>query len=186
MNNPLFASAPGFEQPLAVLKHCHDKIRGQLRTMRKLLLHLPVHGADEEARQAAAAVLKYFDQSAPLHHADEEENLLPMLRQTARGDDAVVLAETLPGILAEHARMDACWQRIDPELRGIAGGEACVLSEIHVAEFADLYTAHMEKEEAVIAPMAKRLFSASEMQQLGNAMRERRGIGNLPPSAGTE
>ena len=84
MNSLLPESAPGFDRPIAVLKHCHDRIRKQLATLEKLLAHLPRHGADEQARQAAAAVMKYFDQAAPLHHADEEQNLLPMLRAVAR------------------------------------------------------------------------------------------------------
>jgi pyridoxamine 5'-phosphate oxidase len=70
MTNVLPDTAPGFDQPIAVLKHCHDRIRKQLATLEKLLAHLPVHGADEQARQAAAAVLKYFDKAAPLHHED--------------------------------------------------------------------------------------------------------------------
>jgi pyridoxamine 5'-phosphate oxidase len=61
MINALPDSAPGFDQPIAVLKHCHDRIRKQLATMEKLVPHLALHGADEQARQAAAAVIKYFD-----------------------------------------------------------------------------------------------------------------------------
>ena len=58
--------APDFDQPVAVLKHCHGRIRKQLSTLEKLLTHLPLSqaetgGADEQARQAAQAVLKYFD-----------------------------------------------------------------------------------------------------------------------------
>ena len=45
---------------------------------------------------------------------------------------------------------------------------------------ADLYAAHMQKEEGAIAPMALRLFSPQQMATLGNAMRERRGIPKEP------
>jgi pyridoxamine 5'-phosphate oxidase len=34
----------------------------------------------------------------------------------------------------------------------------------------------MEKEETWIAPMAKRIFNDQQMQQLGAAMQQRRGI----------
>ena len=44
-------SAPSFDQPIAVLKHCHDRIRKQLATLDKLLPHLTAHGADEQAQQ---------------------------------------------------------------------------------------------------------------------------------------
>jgi pyridoxamine 5'-phosphate oxidase len=184
MINALPDSAPGFDQPIAVLKHCHDRIRKQLATMEKLLPHLAVHGADEQARQAAAAVIKYFDKAAHLHHDDEEQDLFPMLQATAQGDDAALLASLGPGILDEHRQMDAMWQNLHEQLKGIADGSAALLRETDVRCFADTYAAHMEREESHIAPMAKRLFSAAQMDQLGMAMQVRRGIA-APVAAGT-
>ena len=176
MNNPLFAAVPGFDQPIAVLKHCHDRIRKQIRTMQGLLAHLPQHGADAQARQAAGNVRRYFNQAAPNHHADEEQDLLPMLRTTASGEDAGILTEVLPQIMAEHIEMDAAWKRLDCQLQAIESGASADLSADDVERFAELYGGHMEKEETVIAPMAKRLFSADQMASLGNAMRVRRGV----------
>ena len=83
MPHDLPAAAPGFDQPIAVLKHCHDRIRKQLDTLQRLPAHLAAHGADEQARQAAQAIINYFEKAAHLHHADEEENLLPVLRLVA-------------------------------------------------------------------------------------------------------
>lgn len=183
MMNALPDTAPGFDQPIAVLKHCHDRIRKQLATMQKMLPHLAQHGADAEAQQAAQAVLKYFDKAAHLHHADEEENLVPMLQSVAQGEDAATLAELVPGILQDHDEMDAMWQGLHEELTAIAAGSASTLSASAVQRFSERYTNHMEREETRIAPMAKRLFSAAQMAQLGEAMQVRRGI--LPaPAAG--
>ena len=176
MNDTLPGSAPGFDQPIAVLKHCHDRIRKQLATLDKLLVHLATHGADEQARQAAGAVIKYFDTAAHLHHADEEENLIPMLQASACGEDATLLAQLAPGILDEHRRMDAMWQGLHEQLRAIADGSAALLREADVRRFADTYSAHIEREENQVAPMAKRLFSEQQMAQLGLAMQVRRGI----------
>ena len=176
MTLPLHDTAPGFDQPIAVLKHCHDRIRKQLKTLQNLPGHLSTSGADAQAQQAAAAVLKYFTQAAPNHHADEEDDLLPMLGATASGDDARLLAELTPRILAEHEHMHAGWLSLEPELRQIAGGTAATLSTAAVQAFCNAYTAHMELEETHIAPMAKRLFSAAQMALLGTAMRQRRGI----------
>lgn len=183
MTNALPDTAPGFDQPIAVLKHCHDRIRKQLATLQKLVVHLPGHGADEQARQAATAVIRYFDKAAHLHHEDEEENLIPMLRTVASGDDAALLASLVPGILEDHNKMDALWQRLHEQLRPIADGTGAVLSAADVGEFSERYTGHMEREEGHIAPMAKRLFSAMQMAQLGAAMQARRGIG-APALAG--
>jgi pyridoxamine 5'-phosphate oxidase len=176
MINALPDTAPGFDQPIAALKHCHDRIRKQLATLQKMPAHLALHGADEQARQAAQAVLKYFDQAAHLHHADEEENLMPMLQSVAQGEDAASLAHLVPGILQDHDEMDAMWQSLHEQLSSIAAGSAAVLSESAMLRFSQRYAEHMEREESQIAPMAKRLFSAAQMAQLGAAMQVRRGI----------
>jgi len=176
VTDSLFEAVPGFDQPIAVLKHCHDRIRKQLRTMHNLLTHLPEHGADVDAQQAAKAVLQYFSKAAPKHHDDEEQDLLPMLQAVAQGDDAALLRSLCPEIMREHQQMDAAWQTLNQQLQQIACGAAAQLSAADVQHFAAMYTAHMETEESHIAPMAKRLFSAREMAQLGAAMQNRRGI----------
>ena len=176
MSNSLYDTAPDFSQPIAVLKHCHDRIRKQLTTLENLLGHLPKHGADADAQKAAQAVLKYFNNAAHLHHEDEEQNLLPMLHATARDADAALLAELTPGILAGHQQMDRDWSIIKSQLEQIANGTGSALSASDVARFCDTYAAHMVVEESNIAPMATRLFSAEQMAQLGSAMQVRRGI----------
>ena len=184
MNDFLPDTAPGFDQPIAVLKHCHGRIRKQLATLERLLSHLPEHGADEAARQAAAAVMKYFEKAAHLHHEDEEQDLIPMLRAVAQGDDAATLQALAPVILQDHKDMDALWQDLHEQLASIADGSASALSAPGVQRFVQRYTSHMEREESMVAPMALRLFSPDQMRQLGDAMQRRRGIGNDNGNAG--
>jgi len=180
MPNALIDTAPDFSQPIAVLKHCHDRIRKQLTTLQNLLDHVPQHGNDPQAQQAAHSVMRYFNQAAPHHHADEEHDLLPMLHATATGEDAAVLQKLMPEILAEHQQMDSLWHSLNQQLTHIANGDAATpetqLSTQEVNQFSTIYSAHMEKEETWIAPMAKRIFNAQQMQQLGAAMQQRRGI----------
>lgn len=186
MNDFLPDTAPGFDQPIAVLKHCHGRIRKQLATLERLLSHLPEHGADEAARQAASAVLKYFEKAAHLHHDDEEQDLIPMLRAVAQGDDAATLQALVPVILQDHKDMDALWQDLHEQLTGIAGGSASALSASAVGRFVGRYTAHMEREESTLAPMALRLFSPEQTARLGQAMARRRGIDGGPGTLGIE
>ena len=183
MTSPLFDSVPGFDQPIAVLKHCHDKIRKQLTTLQNLLGHLGQNGNTPEAQQAAKAVLQYFNKAAHLHHDDEEQDLMPMLQATATGEDAALLATLVPEILADHQRMDQAWLTLRPELDAIAAGTDSQLSHDGVRDYIAAYQAHMAKEEGQLAPMAKRLFSAQQMEQLGTAMQRRRGIAPDAPEA---
>jgi pyridoxamine 5'-phosphate oxidase len=183
MTQILHDAAPDFDQPIAVLKHCHGRIRKQLATLDKLLAHLPEFGADEQARQAAAAVLTYFEKAAHLHHDDEEQDLIPMLRAVAQGDDAATLQALAPVILQDHKDMDALWQDLHEQLSAIAEGSAATLSTGAVQRFSQRYSSHMDREESTMAPMALRLFSPEQMAQLGKAMQRRRGIGT---AAGAE
>jgi len=182
MSNSLIDTAPDFSQPIAVLKHCHGRIRKQLDTLRKLLEHLPQHGADAAAQQAAKAVIKYFSNAAPLHHEDEEDDLLPMLRATASGADASLLDQLVPEILAQHQQMDADWLIINSQLEQIANGSGAALAVADVERFSGAYEAHMATEESQIAPMALRLFDAGQMARLGTAMQVRRGIAVPAPA----
>ena len=183
MTTPLFDSVPGFDQPIAVLKHCHDKIRKQLTTLQNLLGHLGQNGNTPEAQPAAKAVLQYFNKAAHLHHDDEEQDLMPMLQATATGEDAALLVTLVPEILADHQRMDQAWLSLRPELDAIAAGTGVQLSAHGVRDYVAAYQAHMAKEEGQLAPMAKRLFSAQQMEQLGTAMQRRRGIAPDAPEA---
>jgi pyridoxamine 5'-phosphate oxidase len=185
MNELLPDPAPDFDQPVAVLKHCHGRIRKQLATLEKLLAHLPEHGADQQARQAAGAVLKYFEKAAHLHHDDEEQDLIPMLRAVAQGEDAATLQALAPVILQDHKDMDAMWQDLHEQLSAIAEGSGTQLSGGTVQRFSQRYLSHMEREESTLAPMAVRLFSPQQMAQLGQAMQRRRGIAAAPAAAST-
>ncbi|MFT5645293.1 MAG: pyridoxamine 5'-phosphate oxidase, partial [Janthinobacterium sp.] len=185
MTDSPFTTAPGFDQPLAVLKHCHDKIRKQIATLQNLLDYLPQHGATPEAKQAASAVLQYFTKAAHLHHADEEQDLMPMLQACASGADAQLLSALVPEILAEHRQMDLAWNALQVQLEAIAAGSASTLSGADVARFSSAYLAHMKKEESQLAPMAMRLFDAQQMAQLGAAMQQRRNAPAQTSAPGT-
>lgn len=176
MSISLFDTAPDFNQPIAVLKHCHDKIRKQLATLEKMPSHCATHGADANAQQGAAAVLRYFDNAAKLHHQDEEQDLFPMLDATAHGVDQAALQALVPELLTEHRHMEILWEPLHAALSAIANGTANSLPATSLHEFTAMYYAHMDKEENTIAPMAKRLFDAAQMAQLGLAMQQRRGI----------
>lgn len=168
--------APGFDQPVAVLKHCHDRIRKQLATLQKLLAHLPEHGADADAQKAASAISAYFEKAAHLHHEDEEHDLIPMLQASASGADTALLDELVPALLREHEQMEAMWQRLRGPLAEIAAGRMHAIPAADAHAFAESYARHMAAEETQIAPMALRLFDAGQMERLGSAMQARRGI----------
>ena len=56
-------SAPGvgFEQPFAMLQACHERVLRTLALLARLRTHVLQHGVDDDARQAARDVQRYFD-----------------------------------------------------------------------------------------------------------------------------
>ena len=172
-------SAPtaGFEAPLEMLSACHYRIERQCATLRRLVPHLAAQGADVEARTAAAGVLRYFDTSARQHHTDEEENLFPALIESMAGSDPVCLRTLTDRLTADHRELDAHWQRVRIALERVVAGDGASLPASDVDALVGLYEQHIEREERELLPMAARLLSDDALQQIGRAMRERRGIG---------
>ena len=168
----LGAAAPGFDRPLDVLEACHGRIARQCDTLGKLLAHLPAHGADAQAQQAAGAILTYFDTAAVHHHDDEERNLFPLLEQ-AGVPGACDLVETLT---LEHDELALLWRRLRGQLQQIEAGSAAVLDERLTHRFAALNRSHLEFENTRVLPLARQVLDAAAIERLGRAMAARRGV----------
>jgi hemerythrin-like domain-containing protein len=170
------APAAGFEAPLDMLTACHQRIERQCATLLRLAAHLPEHGADAQAQQAAAAVQRYFDVAARHHHADEEDDLFPALLEAMAGSDAVCLRELNDTLTREHRELEDSWAVVRTSLADIAAGTSAHLDGAAVRSLVERYRAHIAREDAELLPMAARLLDDAALQQIGRAMRERRGI----------
>ena len=170
-------SAPGvgFEVPLEMLAACHLRVRSQCQTLQRLVPHLAAHGADRQAREAAVAVMRYFDTAARQHHEDEEIDLFPALLESMAGSDAVCLRELTAALAADHRVLESRWHALRRVLEAVAGGAAATLAADDVQAFVGLYQRHIEREEAELLPMAGRLLDDATLDRIGLAMRLRRG-----------
>lgn len=170
------APSGSFEVPLEMLSACHQRVEKQCATLRRLVGHLAQHGADAAARSAATAVVRYFDTAAKDHHADEESDLFPALIESMAGSDAVCLRELVDALSADHRQLEAHWRHVRVALQAIATGEAAPLASSDVEPLITLYERHIAREEKELLPMAARLLSDAALDEVGRAMRERRGI----------
>ena len=168
----LGAAAPGFERPLEVLEACHGRIARQCDTLDRLLAHLPTHGADAQAQQAARAVMAYFDTAAVHHHDDEERNLFPLLEE-AGAPGACDLVETLTLEHEEHALL---WRRLRGQLEAIERGASATLDAALAQRFVALNRTHLEFENTHVLPLARQVLGPAELERLGRAMAARRGV----------
>lgn len=167
----------GFEAPLEMLSACHGRIEDQCSTLRRLVEHVGACGVDEQARTAARAVIRYFETAARLHHVDEEENLFPTLLESMAGSDPVCIRELTHRLVAQHRRLETQWHRVHEALeRLIEAGNPGSLDPGDVEALVASYEEHIALEERELLPMAARLLGADELDAMGRAMRERRGV----------
>lgn len=170
------APAVGFEVPLEMLSACHGRVERQCQTLRRLVPHLAAHGSDTDARKAAANVMRYFDTAAQDHHADEEVDLFPALLRAASGDDADHARTLVAQLLAEHRELAMHWQCVRGMLERIAAGESAALASTEVEAMVTRYEQHIAREEGDLMPMAARLLGPATLDDIGRAMRRRRGV----------
>ncbi|THF64378.1 hemerythrin domain-containing protein [Pseudothauera rhizosphaerae] len=174
MAESLISVAPSFETPLEMLEACHGRLQGQLDTLARLAAWLPEHGADAQARQAASAVMRYFDLAAVNHHMDEEDDLFPVLLARVDAERRPQLQALVDWILADHQRMFAAWAQMHERLAAIAQGEGEELSAAQVEEFATRYRQHIAREEGELLPWARELLNEADVAALGETMTARR------------
>jgi hemerythrin-like domain-containing protein len=165
-------SAPGFDDPLEMLQACHGRITAQCDTLQRLVSHLQMNGNDEQAAQAARAILRYFDTAGQHHHQDEEQDLFPAL--LASGDPAAT--GHIERLLGEHQLMDQSWRALRPLLLAIAEDNANTLDAEIAAQFIERYARHIEFENGTLLPLAQQLLTDEQLQRIGQNMAARRGV----------
>ncbi len=170
--NALLASAPGFDDPLEMLRACHGRIQAQCAMLSRLVEHLATQGCDAQASQAARAILRYFDTAGHHHHQDEEVDLFPALLAT----HDTTAASLVSRLIGEHKKMEAAWQALRPQLVDIAEDVSGELDENVVAHFCGLYAEHIAVENGELLPLATSLLGAEQQERLGHAMAVRRGV----------
>ena len=172
-------SAPGFEHPLELLRACHRRIERFAGLADRITGFLEEGSAPaERVRETAGQVLRYFDEAAPLHHADEERDLLPRLRHRLAQRPDPELEELLEGLAAEHGDLEGQWRELRPRLVALRDGQPVDPAGYGpaAASFRETQMDHLSREEARLLPAAEALLQEEDIAELGNAMAQRRGV----------
>lgn len=172
--------AAGFDQPLQMWQACHERVARMNRLLEKLVDHLDGHAIDDDAIATAASVRRYFDEAAPRHHDDEDEDLFPRLiaRLKEAGDEAGAarIGSVITSLQQDHAEIGALWTDLREPLARIERGEAPRFDRPQVATFIRRYRAHIALEDAEIAPALAARLTEADRQEIGRAMAARRGV----------
>ena len=164
--NPL----PGFDEPLALLRACHNKILLHCDLLERVAGSLENADSDFDSREAARKVISYFSSSARLHHQDEEQDLFPLLvRQSLK------IADLVNSLKQEHTTMDSLWQAIEPGLKRMPEPDDPAAFVTAATEFCSLNRAHVQRENMEFLPLAQSSLSHRQLKDIGRAMAKRRG-----------
>ncbi|MFZ5558737.1 MAG: hemerythrin domain-containing protein [Pseudomonadota bacterium] len=176
-------AAAGFDEPLALLQGCHERIAQRCDLLLRLADHVATHGPDAEAALAATGLLRYFRDAGVKHHEDEEQDLFPMLLAAVPAGERGAAAELVDALVAEHRVMAAAWAELEAQLALLAQNRAAALPAEQAARFAALYAEHIVREEDALLPLARRVLDAKTLDRLGAAMAARRGVRREPARA---
>ena len=173
----LFDAPAGFDDPLEMLLGCHRRIERQLETLKKLRVHVESRGVDAEASTAAQSVLTYFRKAAANHHADEEQDLFPLLADRIDDPGERERFQAFRRRLEDdHRSVEAAWMRMKKPLEGIADGLQRTLSADDVRAFVDAYANHILTEETTLKEFFDRWLGDDDRRALGHAMAARRSV----------
>lgn len=171
MPDSLIPKLPGFDDPVSVLRACHDRMLAHCDTLERLAPHIQDKGCDDEAGQAIDNVLRYFSTSAMQHHADEEQDLFPAISHQSPELDRL-----LSRLRVQHQHMNALWQQVAQDLKAPADLADNPDFAPRVAEFCALYRAHIDLENTDLLSLAASRLGNSQLESIGRAMARRRGV----------
>jgi len=159
-----------------MLAACHGRIEAQCQTLHRLSEHVARHGADEQARQAAESVMRYFDTAGRHHHEDEEQDVFPRVLSAVPESRRDIARALVARLEKDHRGMEQAWRELRGVLERIARGEAVPLQVSDVGRFSSLYAEHIAVEEEQFLPLADSVLSAEVGEAIGQSMAKRRGV----------
>lgn len=162
-------SAPDFNDPLGLLKACHQRILGFCDLLEKMVTHFEQHGVDDDIKQSAQKVYRYFSTAAILHHQDEEQDLFPLLVGTS-----TKMATIIHGLEQDHSKLDEHWKKLAPVLAKPASIADTPDFKTWVDGFCAANRQHIKTEEEDLLSVAEHLLSHVQLENLGSKMKDRR------------
>ena len=166
---------------IELLEECHGRIRSFMDLARRLAEDR--HTEHVLRAEAARSVHRYFATALPLHVLDEDTSLMPRLWRGADTPlrDAIVsmadqhgdIEETVADLLAEWRDVSVSGCRLPP----------FVLRETEALDFQ--WTIHLDLEERLVFPAAKRLLPPDELAQIAAEIRARRAVSAFFPLEGS-
>jgi len=166
-------SSPESKSPIDDFSSCHVGILAQLDDLQRLPALLD---AASQARQGAAAALRFFRDVVHEHHAQEESELFPaVLKSASVGEERDKVAAIVKRLTGEHRQIEAAWSKLEPGLKSAAKGQDSALDAVAVHALVQSYQAHARYEEQEFLPLSQQILgrNASHLAALGMSLHMR-------------
>jgi hemerythrin-like domain-containing protein len=173
------AKTHSFSDPTGLLSDCHRRIESFLGALAAVGRALDAPPSAESAR-ALDLALRYFQEAAPKHRADEEDSLFPRLRKLddAEMHSALVQLEHLE---EDHRAANPPHADVDRLGRKYLAAGKLTGAEVNqyrraVASLRAIYEQHIRLEDEVVFPLAKRVLPEAEKSAIAAEMADRRAV----------
>lgn len=163
-------ATPSWNEPIEMLFACHGKVKKFCGQLTMLPEYLTQNGVNQTALEAVRQICTYFNQAAPLHHADEEENFFPELLKYAPQVQA-----DIDELEMQHQVLHENWTALYAQLTALNAGERQNLDRMVVERFTEGYACHIALEEPLFE-LGKTVIPLVQQQAIGSLMAARRGV----------
>ncbi len=153
--------------PIEVLEREHRLHEQICDSLERIADSLP----DEVDRGLCATMVVALRLDLPLHHRDEEEGLFPLLRERATDDES--LSGMLLQLSREHSIDESSADELVDLLQSLSKGSRAENPNMFgymLRGFFESYRRHIQWENKVILPMARRLLLEDDLANLTRRM----------------
>jgi hemerythrin-like domain-containing protein len=169
-----------YTDPLGLLGDCHRRIERFLNLLASITRSAHGGALSAEQREAMETARVYFKKAAPRHTLDEEESLFPRLRAASDPRAAAALS-LIEHLHADHEAADEMHREVDALVRqwlveGVLATEMARRLAGLLDDLSNIYQQHIAVEESQVFPLAGRILSRAELEQMGREMAARRGV----------
>lgn len=157
-------------EPIDMLYACHGKVKNFCKQLQILPDYLEKNGVNQAVKNDVQQILNYFNISAPLHHADEEDDFFPELIKVQPQAKADV-----DELERQHEHLHKNWDDLSEQLRELLAGTRENVDRALIARFVAGYDEHIAIEEPLFE-LGREHLEQDKLSAMGKVMAERRKL----------
>ena len=158
--------------PLQQLLDAHAQLRIACALAQRVA---SIGGPPEVISGAAQQLVRYFGDLLPLHEEDEDFSLTPLITHAAPDAGRVAVEQ----MVRAHAALEPYRASLLGRWRALAERPQSTVARFRLQadtqRLCALVNAHLDHEEQVVFPLARRVLRPFELERLREEMRARRG-----------